>query len=512
MAADTSTNVIPSDVSKPKDEQLKEILASASHQYAMKAYETASDLYAQAAELQDEMNGEMNPENAELLYAYGRCLHHLAVSKSDVLGGKVAGPTDGGAVPKRNKSKKRKRGDDTGEGNSSAAAGSVAKTGGDGDAVAEEIVEKIVEDKDGVIAKEREAEVRSKGQPFFQISGDDAEWEEEDDELGGTELDDDAEDAEAEEEEDDFAIAYEILDTARILMARQIENLQDGLGKGKGKEHSDQSHPSQKEIRSINERLADTHDLQAEISLENERFQDAISDSRASLELKKALYEPYDGLVSEAHYKLSLALEFASVTTPKDENGAPIEGAAQEVDEVMRAEAAREMEAAVESSKSKLEKETEGMVGLTGDELKRKQVDKKEFEEIIADMEQRVSAIPCSVWFSVRTKTFTQLEDLRKPPVSVNDASGPAGASIDNNPLGGILGEMLGESPQAFKARIEEASKGANDLSGLVKHKKKPVTTNLESSSSGDVKGKRKASADVADASGDSKRVRTPGP
>lgn len=54
--------------------------------------------------------------------------------------------------------------------------------------------------------------------------------------------------------------------------------------------------------------------------------------------------------------------------------------------------------------------------------------------------------------------------------------TGPAGAHDDANPLGGILGSILGESPAAQKARIEEAAKGANDLTGLVR-KKQPATS-----------------------------------
>jgi HAT1-interacting factor 1 len=55
-----------------------------------------------------------------------------------------------------------------------------------------------------------------------------------------------------------------------------------------------------------------------------------------------------------------------------------------------------------------------------------------------------------------------QLVELRQSPVSINDS----------NPLSGILGSMLGESPAVQKSRLEEASKEANDLTGLVKRKK----------------------------------------
>lgn len=43
-----------------------------------------------------------------------------------------------------------------------------------------------------------------------------------------------------------------------------------------------------------------------------------------------------------------------------------------------------------------------------------------------------------------------------------------------SDPVGGILGSLLGASPKAQKARIEEATKEAIDLTGLVRHRKRP--------------------------------------
>lgn len=66
---------------------------------------------------------------------------------------------------------------------------------------------------------------------------------------------------------------------------------------------------------------------------------------------------------------------------------------------------------------------------------------------------------------------ISKLVDLRQPPVSLNDPTG-MGTIDGSNPLNGILGSILGESPAAQKARLEEASKGAMDLTNLVKRKK----------------------------------------
>ena len=71
---------------------------------------------------------------------------------------------------------------------------------------------------------------------------------------------------------------------------------------------------------------------------------------------------------------------------------------------------------------------------------------------------------------------------------------------------------MLGESPAAQRNRIEEASKGANDLTGLVK-KKKPATGDLHKTTESEFvksNGKRKANFDEqAEDAGTEKRAKS---
>lgn len=70
---------------------------------------------------------------------------------------------------------------------------------------------------------------------------------------------------------------------------------------------------------------------------------------------------------------------------------------------------------------------------------------------------------------------------------------GPAGASdpTDGNPLSGILGSLLGESPSEQKTRLEEATRGARDLTGLVRRRKEE-TKAPDGPETGNGKGKRK--------------------
>jgi HAT1-interacting factor 1 len=106
---------------------------------------------------------------------------------------------------------------------------------------------------------------------------------------------------------------------------------------------------------------------------------------------------------------------------------------------------------------------------------------------------------------SAASLTIRQLVELRQPPVSINAPTG-IGAVDGANPFGGILGSILGESPEAQKERLDEAAKGANDLTNLVRRKKPGhddtgAWTNETSATSS---GKRKL--DAADESEDLSR------
>lgn len=423
--------------------KLEQLKASATQQYALKNYDAAAEFFSEAAQIQDQLHGEMSPENADLLYQYGRCLYHVAVLKSDVLGGKVAGDE-----PRR---KKRKVAESSKAGAASGESGGLIGDAlkGSEQKIAEEVVEAAVQEKEGMKKEDDDDALASK--PYFQITGDEN-WTDSED----GEADEAAADAEAEEEEDDFATAYEILDMARVLLTRKLEasaaEAKDGA-------------------REIKERLADTHDLQAEISLENERFHDAINDTRDGLRLKMQLYPEESSLIAEAHFKLSLALEFASVTSTSDDGNE--ENKVAQVDEKMRAEAASEMELAIASCNARTTKEEAALSALT-DATKHAEQKKSiaDVKEMVVDMKQR-------------------LLDLRNPAVSLSGIQGPAGApGQDGDPLRGVLGAMLGESKAEQQKRIAEATQGANDLSGLVKHKKKPKVE--ESVPAVEGKGKRK--------------------
>lgn len=248
---------------------LADLCAKATALYAHKQYEEAAEVYAQAAEMQAEMNGEMSPDNAEILFLYGRALFKVGQSKSDVLGGKAPEPKKQ-TKPKPAKQAKAKAA------NGSGAAGGAQGNGAEGSAalpaaavaetetkVGEAIAEAAAKE---VLKKEKEAPTAQQKKPMFHFEGDenfvDSEEEEEEAEEGEGE----------EEEDDDLATAFEILDLARVLFTKRLESAQaeEEAQQGKGKEVASEGDPAV--IKHIKERLADTHDLLAEISLENERY------------------------------------------------------------------------------------------------------------------------------------------------------------------------------------------------------------------------------------------------
>ncbi|KAK0626819.1 hypothetical protein B0T14DRAFT_422118 [Immersiella caudata] len=406
---------------------LADLSAKATAFYAHKNYDESAEVYAQAAEMQAEMNGEMSPDNAEILFLYGRALFKVGQSKSDVLGGKAPDAKKPKPTKPVKKSKpangatKQKNGN----GQSAAAAGEAKVE----DFVAEALEVTVTEDEPPAAKK-----------PLFHFEGDEN-FEDSDEEEDAEEGEED------EEEDDDLAVAFEILDLARVLFEKKLELLSEPES-DKGKEVSEGDSPA---IKHIKERLGDTHDLLAEISLENERYPNAITDSRASLRYKKELYPEESEIIAEAHFKLSLALEFASVTKSSDDDDAPAEGdkngAAGVVDQALRDEAAVELEAAIQSTRLKLQSKEVELATLHNPEdndLTRHQI--ADVKEVIADMEQR-------------------LVELKKPPIDINQALGmPAPAAASAN--------------QAS----EEVKRNANDLTGLVRKKRKAEDVPVEES------------------------------
>ncbi|KAJ5214801.1 hypothetical protein N7468_010480 [Penicillium chermesinum] len=432
--------------SEDKQTQLKKLIEQAAAKDAIKDHNAASELYSQATELQAELNGELSPENADLLYAYGKSLYNVAVGRSDVLGSKVAGEPQG----QSNKG--------------SAATAAPPEQSSEGSSLIKDAISNATAKHPKPAKKADPAPETEHSKPFFQFTGDEN-FEEED--------------------EDDFANAFEVLDLARILYLKKLDAAEgDGDGKDKGK-----STDVPADLKHIKERLADTYDLQAEISLEGERFSDAVTDLRTALDLRYSLFPFEDASIAECHYKLSLALEFASVQQQGED------GKEKSVDKQMRKEAATQMERAIESCKVRMEQEEKKLANNESLEEDKVTATKRKIanvKEIIADMEQRVRAPPPPTFHRQQGNGVSkfvanipplQLVDLHRSPVSIEESNQESEAFLK-----GILGQIVGQPAADQKAQLDAASKGATDLSSLVR--RKPAN---QSSPSSVVSGKRPA-------------------
>lgn len=160
------------------------------------------------------------------------------------------------------------------------------------------------------------------------------------------------------------------------------------------------------------------------------------------------------------------------------------------MDQELRDEAVKEMELAIKSFKLKMQNKEVELATMASpednDALRRSITDMK---EVIADMDQRVRFhfIPFAhpkpfhrntsnkIKLMELTYIGLQLVDLKDGPI---DTKGLLGE--DTGALGGLLGGILGESSSETKARIDEATRTATDLTNLVR-KRKPKEEEVKS-------------------------------
>ncbi|CCX07747.1 hypothetical protein FPQ18DRAFT_317021 [Pyronema domesticum] len=382
-----------------KRNELEALKARAVKAYATKDFPQSVDIYGEACQLQSEIQGEDNPANAQLLYLYGRALYRVAIDKNDVLGA----PTDKADKEKEQSAKGRR----------------------DLASVSEEPEEKA--DK---LAQAKKAA------GLFQFHGD-GEYDESDEE------DEDEEGGEGEDDDDDMAAAWSVLDLARVMFEKQI-----------AADETDKKWTNE-EAKEVKTMLADVYDLLGEVSLESENFFQATKDFDSSLTLKEELCPLESNLISEAHFKMSLALEYSSTGEgiSKDDEKKLRNAAAEHIDKAIDSCKARK---AIEEAARELADKGKGKAAAS-EASKDKQID--EIDEIIAELEQRA-------------------EDLRNPP--------PPTQLEQDEQLQGLLGQILGEGkdPMLAKQALEQAMAGANDLSGMVRKKAKPAKEEGSASSS----------------------------
>lgn len=429
---------LPADAS-PQD-QLADLIAKATAQYAVKRYSEAAELFSRAAELQTELNGELAPENADLLYSYGKCLYFLAQQTSSVLGGTAA--TAQLSSSKEKKAPKKRKANGTAQGESSTN-GQSSSNGVDKSADTIPNVGDVVPESE--VKADDTAEEKS-DKPYFHIEGDAEGWNDSDEDE-----EDNDPDAEEEEEEDDFATAYELLDLARVLYLKQLDQAEESALKESDKGKYVASIDLTPEVKELKSKVADIYDLQAEVNLEGEKYAASVTDLKACLALREELEPPESSILAECHYKLSLGLEFSSQSQQRDPDGNPVGDIT--IDWDIRNEAVAQQEKAIDCCKVRVAKETKTFETMeAGPQKDKAMAQVEDVQEMIGEMEVR-------------------LAELRKPPVNVKAETEE---QMVKEQISGVLGSLLGSgaTEEQKKEKLAQVSETANDLSGLVKRKK----------------------------------------
>lgn len=242
---------------------------------------------------------------------------------------------------------------------------------------------------------------------------------------GDDESDDDENKAEQDEEGegDEFNDAWDVLDIARVIY-----------------EKDDSPEARQK--------LADVYVCLGDVSLETEKFDQAIPDFRSALEIKQANLEPDNRELAELHYKLALALEYST--------------AEQHL-------AVEETEKALKVLRHRLSVLQDKQLAESGDvKGKGKQSDSigdysrtsdlhkeiKEIQELIPDMEVKIEEL----------KNPKQLEaqvDMLKEMLGLNGSTGLPTTPIPSNvnDLTSLVKKRKADSPAAAPKEDDKKSK-----------------------------------------------------
>ncbi|KAF9089510.1 hypothetical protein BGX29_006408 [Mortierella sp. GBA35] len=210
--------------------------------FALQDYELAVEKFGLASEMLGQVYGETNTRCADTLFMYGKALLEHAIQQSSVLGG----------VTEKKSNKELEA--------MTAAIG-------------------------GGIGGSKSSSSTAPGKTFVFEGDEEDEDEDEDEEDGGQEGSAAAGGGD-EDDQDDFAVAWDVLDLARVLFHRM--GTEEALLK-----------------------LGDVHIALGDVSLESENFEQAVADFREAITVKEARLEPDDRQLAEAHYKLALALEYS---------------------------------------------------------------------------------------------------------------------------------------------------------------------------------------------------------
>lgn len=460
----------------------RELYEEAKRELALKHYSVAADKLAHVLEdLQDEdaqptRHESDDPVLAQILHRYGKAVLGLAVANSGALGG-------GGA---------------------------------NGDAP------QLPGPKAGPSGKKQKDHATPAADPRFSFGGD----AEEDDDEEDAEEPQQPEEGGEEEEDDDFALAFTVLDLARVIYEKQLTSSGDSavLKTYEGEELT---------ALQIKAQLAEVYNDLGDVGLETENFQQASSDYEQSLKILSPLLRPHSRRLADAQLRLGLALEFHPDTDQRPRAAEFVAAAKTTLNTRLTALSRRQKTiedageevpenepAAVQAPESKDNGKGKGKARVNGEEqlLEKDDVASMDLDRLSKERKDLAEMIE---------ELDIKLQEYEQAGANGAEGSADAGAASAIGVAGGVDRAALEKAiSEAFLGASSNAifpgapsDKPVNDLSAMVK-KRKPVAAAGSAEKQDVGKGKRKQEDEVPGGSvpngsaasieeSDAKRVKT---
>ncbi|WVR05413.1 hypothetical protein IAU60_002428 [Kwoniella sp. DSM 27419] len=346
--------------------QAEQLIGEGKKAIALKQWEEGVEKYGEALDIMRQVVGEFDPQMAPLLLSYGKALYELAFSQQGVMG----------------KEEPSKEADDAAQ--------------------------------QGIEDPSKNGKFVFSADPVSDDEGDEAE-------AGPSGGEGGAEGADEDELEDDYNAAWEVLDVARTIYQRIVEDNKDG------------------EVREEKLNLADCYLALGDVSCETENFPQAVQDYTSALAIKEDLLPASSRALASVHYQLATVLEF----TPN-----------------RRSDALTHVEKALESFKARLAELSGASTGGNGqsvsDEVSK--LSEKEKEKEVEDVKGLMADLEAKI------------DELKAAP--------PAGDIVSES-----INHLLGSAEETFggPSSVPAAVSGpVNDLTSMVKKKKPKVVAAVQ--------------------------------